>query len=326
MKRPGPAFLIALLLIPVAPFVARAQPAGKVYRIGYLGGFSVDQVLRSELRSLGYVEGQNLVIEGRFHQGKVDRYPALVADLVGLRVDAIICATTVGTTAARDGTRTIPIVMAGAANPMSAGLIASLARPGGNVTGVILQTPDVTAKRVELLREALPGLRRLAAFYAGERTAPVVDHWLRDNDAAARRLGLSLEPVDLGFDPAGWEPVFDGVTRRGISAAVILEGPAYLNGRAQLAALALKYRLAAMFPFSEQTRAGGLMSYGADLDEVSRRAASFVDRILKGARPADLPVEQPTRFPFIINDKTAKALGLMIPQLVLARADEVIHP
>jgi putative ABC transport system substrate-binding protein len=319
------ACLAGVIALLAPPWAAEAQPAARVYRIGYLGGFSVDEGLRQGLRSLGYVEGQNLVIEGRFHQGKIDRYPALVADLVGLPVDVIVCATTVGTTAARDGTRTIPIVMAGAANPVAAGLIASLARPGGNVTGVILETADVTAKRIELLRETLPGLRRLAAFYGGDRAAPVADHWLRESDAAARQLGLSLEPVDLGFDPAGWEPVFDGVTRRGISAAVILEGPAYLNGRAQLAALAVKYRLAVMFPFSDQARAGGLMSYGADLDEVSRRAAAFVVKILKGAKPADLPVEQPTRFPFIVNATTAKTLGLTLPPAVLARADEIIQ-
>ena len=156
--------------------------------------------LRQGLRALGYVEGQNLVIEGRFHQGKIDRYPALVADLVGLPVDVIVCATTVGTTAARDGTRTIPIVMAGAANPMSAGLIASLARPGGNVTGVILQTADVTEKRIDLLHETLPNLRRVAAFYGGERTAPVVEHWVRDNERIRRLAARRRDEPQQGAD------------------------------------------------------------------------------------------------------------------------------
>jgi putative tryptophan/tyrosine transport system substrate-binding protein len=275
---------------------------------------------------LGYVEGRNLVIEGRFHQGNIDRYPAPVADLVSLPVDVIVCATTVGTAAARDGTKTIPIVMGGAANPISAGLITSLARPGGNVTGVILETADIAAKRVDLLKEVLPSLRQMAGLHGDDtRSAPVVGPWVRDNESAARRLGLVFEPVHLGYDPANWGSVFAATVRRGITAAVILEAPAYWNGRVQLAALALKYRLPMMFPFSNQVRAGGLMSYGADLDEVSRRTAAFVDRILKGARPAALPVEQPTRFPFIINLKTARALGLTIPPAVLARADEVIQ-
>ena len=318
--------MIATLALLVAALGADAQQAARVYRIGWLSGYSVDEPFRQGLRSLGYVEGQNLVIEARFTQGKIDRYPALAAELVALRVDVIVCPTTLATRAAREATRTIPIVMAGAANPLAEGLIASLARPGGNVTGAILQTADVTQKRLELLKDALPGLRRVAAFYAEEtRTFSVIDQWLRDSQAAAQQLGLALEPVDLPSDPAPWESVFDGVTRRGIGAAVIVEAGAYHERRVRLAQLALKYRLAVMFPFTEQAEAGGLMSYGADVNEVHHRAASIVDRILKGARPEDLPVEQPTRFPFVVNLKTAKALGLTLPPSVLARASQLIE-
>lgn len=309
-----------------APRTAAAQQASRIYRIGWLGGFAIDEPLREGLRALGYIEGQNLVVEARFHQGKPERLPALAAELVALRVDLIVCATTVATKAAREATRTIPIVMSGVANPVAEGLIASLARPGGNVTGTFLETGDVTAKRLELLKEALPGLHRVAAFYPdASRTLALVVQWLRDNQVGARQLGLALDLFDLDNDPGSWESVFAGVRRRGIGAAVIIESPTYWNGRARLAELALRHRLAMMFTFPAQTEAGGLMSYGADLDEAHRRSASFVDRILKGARPEDLPVEQPTRFPFLINLRTAKALGLALPPSVLARASQLIQ-
>ena len=199
-------------------------------------------------------------------------------------------------------------------------------RPGGNVTGTFLQTGDVTAKRLELLKEALPGLQRIAAFYPeATRAFSLVAQWLRDNEAGARQLGLAVELVDLDNDPGSCESVFEGVRRRGIGAAVIIESPTYWNGRARLADLALKHRLAMMFTFPAQAEAGGLMSYGADLDEAHRRSANFVDRILRGVRPEDLPVEQPTRFPFLINLRTAKALGLALPPSVLARASQLIQ-
>ena len=320
------AVVAGTLAMLAAPRATRAQQTPRIYRVGWLGGFAIDEPLREGLRALGYVEGQNLVIEARFARGQFDRYPVLAAELVALHVDVIICPSTVATAAARAATRTIPIVMDGAANPVAEGLIASLARPGGNVTGAILQTADVTAKRMELLKATLPRLRRVAAFYPAERrTLPLVAQWLQESDAAARQLGLVLEPVDLGPDPGSWESVFAGVQRRGIDAAVIIESPTYWNGRTQLADLELRYRLAVMFAYHEHVEAGGLMSYGADTDDVHHRAASFVDRILRGARPEDLPVEQPTKFRLAINLKTAKVLGLTIPPQVLARADEIIQ-
>jgi putative ABC transport system substrate-binding protein len=317
------AVAIAFLASLAAPHAADTQQTS---RVGVLASGGVDETFLQALRALGYVEGQNLVIEARFYRGQINRLPGLAAELVRIPVDVIVAGSTLMTAKAREATQTIPIVMAGAADPVAEGLIASHARPGGNVTGAILETADVTAKRLELLKEAVPGLRRVAAFHADQlRTFSVVDRWLRDSQAAARQLGLALEPVDLPYDLGRWESVFDGVARRGISAAVIIESPVYWNGRVRLAELALKYRLAVMFSFAVQAEAGGLMSYGADVDEVMRRAASFVDRILKGARPGDLPIEQPTRFPFIVNLRTAKALGLTIPPAVLARATQLIE-
>ena len=313
------AFLVALPAV-------HAQQTPRVYRVGVLASGGVDETFLESLRALGYIEGQNLVIEARLYRGQVERLPALAAGLARLPVDVIVTGSTLMTAKAREATRTIPIVMAGAANPVAEGLIASHARPGGNVTGAILETADVTAKRLELLKEALPGVRRVAAFHAAAlRTFSVIDHWLRDSQAVARQLGLALEPVDLPYDVGPWESVFEGVARRRIGAAVIVENPVYWNERVRLAELAIKYRLAMMCSFGVQAEAGGLMSYGADVDEIMRRAASFVDRILKGARPEDLPVEQPTRFPFIVNLKTAKALGLTVPPSVLARATRLIE-
>ena len=248
------AFVAGAASVLAAP-LARAQ-AARVFRVGVLGAASVDETFRQALRSLGYVEGQNLVIEARFHQGQIDRLPALAAELVALRVDVIVCGSTAMARAARAATRTIPIVMAGAANPVAEGLIGSLSRPGGNVTGAILETADVTAKRLELLKETLPRLRRAAAFYPEAfRTNSVIAQWLRDSDAASRGLGIALEPADLPMNlPGSWEKAFDGVARRGIGAGVIAETPVYWNERARLAELALKYRLAVMFPFGVQAR------------------------------------------------------------------------
>jgi putative tryptophan/tyrosine transport system substrate-binding protein len=228
------AFVAGAVSVLAAPLNAEAQQASRVYRVGVLASGGVDETFLQALRALGYIEGQNLVIDVRFYQGNVDRLPALATELVRLRlpVDVIVAGSTLMTAKAREVTRTIPIVMAGAADPVAEGLIASHARPGGNVTGAILETADVTAKRLELLREALPSLRRVAAFYADQlRTFSMVDRWLRESQATARQLGLALEPIDLPYDLGRWESVFDGVARRGISAAVIIESPVYWNGR-----------------------------------------------------------------------------------------------
>lgn len=280
-----------------------------------------------QMRELGYLEGRNLRVEQRYGEGRSDRLAEHAAELARIPVDVIVATTTTSTAAARKATRTIPIVMGSAANPVAAGLIASLSRPGENITGSTLETTDTTAKRLALLKEAVPGLRRVAALHPAEfRSFGVVSEWLKDNQASAGHVGVTLTPVDLPIDdPSKWDEVFRKVAANGLNGATVLETPTYLAYRARLAELALKYRLATIFPFREQAEAGGLMAYGADLADLYRRAAHFVDKILKGAKPADLPVEQPTRFTFVVNLRTAKALGVTIPRSILVRADQLIE-
>lgn len=279
------------------------------------------------MRELGYVEGRNLIVEQRYGEGRPEQLAERAAELVRVPVDVILATTTTATAAASKATRTIPIVMGSAANPVAAGLIASLSRPGGNVTGSTLETADVTGKRLELLKESVPGLRRVAAMHPAElRSIAVVAHWLKDNETAARQLGLTVTPVDLPIDGHGrWDEVFRNTAADGLGAATVMETPTYFANRSKLAELSVNYRLAAIFPFREQAEEGGLMAYGADLIDLYRRAAYFVDKILNGANPAELPVEQPTKFTFIVNLKTAKALGIAIPRSILLRADRVIE-
>lgn len=216
--------------------------------------------------------------------------------------------------------------MGAAADPIREGLVASLARPGGNVTGLTVQTPDIVGKRLELLKEALPNIRRVGAFHPVSRTVlPIVDRWVRDNEAAAQALGLALDPVETGTEPRAWDEVFKEARARGIGAVTVMDSSRYFQHRAQLAETALKHRMPTMAFANQMVDAGVLMSYGADPADLWRRAAIYVDKILKGVKPRDLPVEQPTRFHLVINLKTAKALGLTIPPSVLVRADQVIE-
>ena len=325
---------VVLLALFAAPLTLEAQQAGKPARIGILWGATPafrpdtdpsDRALVAGLQAHGYVIGQNVAIEFRSALGGgPDRFAPLAAELVALGVDVIVTSTEVGTTAVMNATRTIPIVMAGASmDPVATGFVASLARPGGNITGVTLG--DLAGKRVELLKEAVPGLRSIAAFH-GDLSIPFVAQWLRATEAAARRLGLAVHPVPfLGQDPVHWEQVFDTVARRGIGAIAINEAARFETHQGRLADFSVKYRLPMVLTFPSQAQAGGLMSYSADLEEVMRRAGSLAARILQGAKPADLPVEQPTRYRLVLNLKTAKALSLTIPPAVLARADEVIQ-
>ena len=332
MKRRDFLLTVGALL---AQRVAAAESTKKIYHLGSLSNASAPSAAKpnptraafiSELHNLSYVEGQNLVFERRFSEGKLELLPQLAAELVQAKVDLILVDSTVSAAAAQRATSTIPIVMTGVSDPMAAGLIASLARPGGNITGVSIQTADIAAKRLQLLREVLPKMRRIGAFYQGEaRSAPQVVKWLRDNEAAARDLGLLFEAVDLGLQPDRWDQVFRTAREHGIDGAVINDGPQYFTHPKELADAALRHRLPMIFPFGVQAEAGGLVSYGAKFVDLLHRLAIFIDKILKGAKPSDLPVEQPTTFELIINLKTAKALGITFPQSILVRADRVIE-
>jgi putative ABC transport system substrate-binding protein len=312
------------------PLGASAQQATKIARIGYLSGNlaanpHTREAFLQGLRDLGYVEGRNLEIEYRDVEGKYERLPALAAELVALKVDVILAAGTPQPLAAKQATRTIPIVFAGAADPVGSGLVTSLARPGGNVTGLSLLSPELVGKCLEQLKQAVPGVSRVAVLWqpggSGERTEKDM---LKAAEVAGRALGVRLQFVEAR-GPADFDGAFSDMTRARAGALTVLASNMILGERRRLADLAAKNRLAAVYPLREFVDAGGLMAYGPDLADVFRRAATYVDKILKGAKPADLPVEQPTRFELVINLRTAKALGLQIPPTLLARADEVIE-
>jgi putative ABC transport system substrate-binding protein len=313
-----------------APLGAEAQQAAKVSRIGYLAGNlaaapRLEEALRQGLRDLGYVEGRNVVIEIRDAEGKPERLPALAAELVALKVDVIVAPNTPQALAAKQATRTLPIVFSFVADPVASGLITSLARPGGNVTGLSSLTRELVGKRLELLTQAVPGVRRVAVLwqpgFQGERTDKDM---LKAADVAARALGVRLQVVEVR-GPADFDKAFSDMTRAHAGAVTVMGSTTIISERTRLVDLAAKHRLPAVFGRREYVDAGGLMAYGSNIADLFRRTATYVDKILKGAKPADLPVEQPTKFELVINLKTAKALGLTIPQSVLGRADEIIQ-
>jgi len=313
-----------------APLAAEAQQAAKIARIGYLAGNlaagpHLPEAFRQGLRDLGYVEGRNLVIEIRDAEGKSERFPALAAELVALKVDVILAGSTPHALAAKQATRTLPIVFAAADDPVGSGLVTSLARPGGNVTGLSLLAPELVGKRLELLTQAVPGVTRVAVLWQpgglGERTE---QDQLKGADTAARTLGVRPQFVEAR-GPADIDRAFSDMTRARAGALTVLTGTMFFVERRRLVDLAAKNRLPAVYPWRDGVDAGGLMSYGANLADLFRRAATYVDKILKGAKPADLPVEQPTKFELVINLKTAKALGLTIPPSLLGRADHVVE-
>jgi ABC-type uncharacterized transport system substrate-binding protein len=325
------ALSITLLLVGLFnPFAGEAQQAAKVAQIGYLtlnlaASPHMPEAFRQGLRDLGYIEGRNVVIEIRSAEGKLERLPALAAELVALRVDVILAAGTPHALAAKQATRTIPIVFAAGTDPVMDGLVTSLARPGGNVTGLSSLGSELVAKRLELLKQAVPGVSRVAVLWhpgaLGERTEKDM---LKEAEVAARALGVRLQFVEAR-GPADFDRAFSDMTRARVDALTLLTSTMFLSERRRLVALAAKHRLPAVYPWRDVVDAGGLMSYGPDLADLFRRAATYVDKILKGAKPGDLPVEQPTKFELVINLKTAKALGLTIPQSLLQRADEVIQ-
>jgi putative ABC transport system substrate-binding protein len=319
--------LPTVLLLTVS--LAEAQQPGKVYRIGTLensspsGRVHLWEAFRQGLRELGYVEGKNIALEQRWAEGKRDRLPGLAAELVRLKVDVIVTAATAPALAAKKATSTIPIVMASQSDPVGTGLIVSLARPGGNVTGFSSMNVELGGKRLEVLKQAFPKVSRVA-FLQGVQSLSLQS---KEVEVAARALGVQLQFVETGgTEGAGdFESAFLTMAKQRADALLVASSPNYFAERKRLAEVAAKSRLPAMYPESEYVDAGGLMAYGIIPEELFRRAAYYVDKILKGAKPADLPVQQPTKFEFVINLKTAKQIGLTIPPNVLARADRVIR-
>jgi putative ABC transport system substrate-binding protein len=313
-----------------APLAAEAQQAAKIARIGYLsidvaGSVHVREAFLQGLRDLGYVEGRTVVIEYRDAEGKPERLPALAAELVALKVDVIVAPGNSLALAAKQATRTLPIVFAAVADPVASGLVTSLARPGGNVTGASGLAVELVGKRLELLTQAVPGVSRVAVLWLpgalGERTEKDM---LKEADVAARALGVGLQFVEAR-GPADLDRAFSDMTRARAGALTVLPSLMFLREHKRLVDLAAKHRLPAVYTVKEYVDAGGLMAYGSNVADLFRRAATYVDKILKGAKPGDLPVEQPTKFELIINLKTAKALGLTIPPSLLGRADQVIE-
>ncbi len=310
--------------------VAHAQQAKKVPRIGYLSNSNPTresaraEAIRLALRERGYIEGQNIAIEYRYAEGKRDRVPALAAELARLNVDIIVVAGASAIRAAMNATKTIPIVMlGGGANPVEAGFVESLARPGGNVTGITTLSVELGGKRLELLKEAVPKLARVAVLYDPASSGGVLE--LKEElPVAARALRLTLQPREVR-DADGFERVFAAMGKQRPDGLYVPVGPLMRAHQKRIVGFALKSRLPSTYGEIEAVEAGGLMYYGADLAESYKRVAYYVDRILKGAKPADLPVEQPMKFEFVINLKTAKQIGLTIPQWTLMKADKVIQ-
>jgi putative ABC transport system substrate-binding protein len=315
--------LLALLALGATPLAAEAQQAGKVNRIGilrfgqlprtYIEGF------RQGLRELGYIEGQNITIEYGLAQSTA-QLPDVAAELLRRKVDVLVASGTPSVLPAKNATSAIPVMFVAAIDPVAMGVVASLARPGGNVTGMSAVHADLTGKRLQLLRELLPKLSAIA--FLVRATSPATAQYVKEAELAARTLGVQLRVLAVR-DSSGLEGAFSEA--RGVSALLVVDDAVMTAHRSQIAELALKNRLPTIYGLSEMVEAGGLISYGPHYGDMYRRAAMHVHKILKGTKPADLPVEQPTRFELVINLKTARALGLTIPQLMLVRADEVIQ-
>lgn len=322
-------FLIAAGALLAAPLAAKGQEPGKVYRIGLLSILSGPIPLPpphaafvNGLRDLGWVEGKNISIEYRYAEGRHDRLPDLAADLVRLKVDLIVASATPPAQAAQKATTTIPIIFAGVVDPVGAQLVSNLARPNANITGLSLFSTELIGKRLELLKEIVPKLSRVAILLNPANASNPLQ--LRETEAAARSLGVQPQLLEVRV-PNDFDRVFEAAMRGRAGAVIVLDDPLTFSERTRIAALAAKHRLPSMYGFGESAEAGGLIAFGTSLPDHFRRAATYVDRILKGVRPADLPVEQPAKFELVINLKTAKALGVQVPQSMLLRADRVIE-
>jgi putative ABC transport system substrate-binding protein len=315
------------LIILTAPLASDAQPPGKSRRVGILTAVTAPTMepfhalLRQELRERGYVEGQHIVLESRSAEGQYERLPALAAQLIALPVDVLVTWGTPAVVAAKEVTSTVPIIFLGIGDPVGSGIVASLARPGGNVTGVTNLTTELSSKQLELLKEVVPGLRQIAVLL--NPTNPVSALNLRWTELAAQALGVQLQVVKV-HDPSEFEAAFLSMTRERADALTVLADSWFLSQRRQIADLAVKHRLPAIFNLREYAEAGGLIAYGPRLADHWRRAAAYVDKILKGTKPADLPIEQPMQFELVVNLKTAQDLGLTLSPTFLFRADEVL--
>jgi ABC-type uncharacterized transport system substrate-binding protein len=320
------AFLAGAAALLAAPLAGEAQPAGKVWRIGFVRGSAPPaaeiEAFRQGLRELGYVEGKNIGILFRWAEGRDERLPALVADLIRLNVDLIVSSAPAATRAAKEATTTIPIVMVTVADPVAFGFVRSLAHPGGNVTGFAFQHPELSGKRLALLKEMMPKLSRVAVLWNADNPYKAFD--MKEVEAAAQASGVMLLSLPVrGVD--GLDSAFDTARHGSAGCLITLEDPFTIAHQARIVELAQRYRLPALYGRRIYVDAGGLMSYGPDPIDQYRRAAIHVDKILKGVKPSDLPVEQPTKFELVINLKTAKALGLTIPSSLLLQADQVIE-
>jgi putative ABC transport system substrate-binding protein len=321
-------FIAATLGIATVPLAALAQEPRQLAHVGRLSPLSaaatarIQDTFRDRLRDLGWVEGRNLAIDDRFAEGDVSRLPDLAADLVRLKVDVIVVGSTPGALAAKKATTTIPIVMVMGGDPVASGLVTSMARPGGNVTGVTALVQELGAKRIELLKETVPSLTRVA--FLSDPAFPDTEPSVNGVAQAARALGVYLRVLEI-HQPSEFEKAFATIGREHAEALMVEQAVMFNEHRKRIVELAAKSRLPAMYGLREFVDAGGLMFYGASLQEMYYRAATFVDKVLRGARPSELPIEQPTKFELLINLKAAKMLGLTIPRSVLLRADQLVE-
>ena len=320
--------IVFIIVFATSELMAQAQQPNKIFRIGFLNAGSPatspsrEAAFRQGLRELGYIDGKNIVIDHRYADGKLDRLPMLAAEFVRLKVDVIVTGGGISTRSAKEATVTIPIVMTQDIDPVRNGFVASLARPGGNITGLATLGPEISGKQIELLREILPKLGRVAVL--GTTSNPGTEQALKETELAAAAFKVQLQYLDvLGLNDI--DAGFQSASRGRMDAVLILISSVLNTHRKHVASLALKNRLPAMYPFPEFVEAGGLMSYGVSFADLWRRAATYIDKIFKGAKPADLPIEQPTKFELVVNLKAAKQMDLTIPQRVLARADKVIR-
>jgi ABC-type uncharacterized transport system substrate-binding protein len=323
------AFLTGLGAVLATPLAAEAQVTGKAPTVGFVeagsssGNRQFADAFRQGLKELGYVEGQNILIEERWAEGRAERFPGLLAELLRLKIDVIVQASGQGAMAAKKATTTVPIVFVGVGDPVGAGLVTSLARPGGNLTGLSLAWAEgLAGKWPELVKETVPGVSSVGLLF--NPVSPTMPPYVKAAKAAASMLGVRLQEFEVR-DAKDLDGAFAAMARQKLGALIVITDPLTLRHRTQVVQLAANNRLPAVYTFGEFVRAGGLVAYGPSVTEMFHRAAAYVDRILKGAKPADLPVEQPTKFELVINLKTAKTLGLTIPRSLLLRADQVIE-